>query len=276
MKRSFALILMTVLLVVCTGCSPNEDSSSQPEGSVSSLLADLLDQTDMKSSSALQEDKNYFSEHGIPVKDQYGYVETKCISYEFGFPDHQEVTTIAFEPYLVTDELDPENSNYKIITLKMSASAQVAYDSMKKEAMSLYFTSALFDLYTGQMFPIENLDGSQTSEKSIVIEYEGQSIELSYSQSNVWEWNLFEEEEKLLHICNITYVVRAPVEYDGLVFGAIARTYYSPEEEDENSNPDYVTDLEEMEQFDLSESRFFRFGQENPADEGTHTAFEEE
>ena len=269
-KRLVLEILSAVFLLSLFGCDAKRDDSSRKQVTLEDILSNTSAKTDVKSDSALQQNDDYFTENGIELRGEPCYFETKAVEYDGNDPHQQAAVTVSFEPQEVTVTQDPEDPAYKIVTLKVVAAANARYDTDAKTAWDLCFSSAVLDRYTGRILPEKVLSGDEEVENALTLEYKGNRCELVYSKKNVWDSTLFEEEKKQNYLCETTYRLKVPAEYDGLVFGGIAQTQYFPDGEDPASGqePYYVMDLAEQEGFELSQSVFFCFGQENPAAEG--------
>ena len=262
MKRWTAVLLLAVYALFLSGCGANLDADTEANGSAGSRLSGISDPTRVKSDSALQRRRDFFFENKIPLEDQPVYLETKGVAYDSKDPKQQEVVTVSFESGGITNAPDPEDPEFKIVTVTMTAAAHVPYDTEKKRAQNLCFSAGIFDRYTGRMLPEETLTGDGKVTGTLTLDYKGERCEISYTKSNVWDSNLIEEEEKLAHLCTMTYVLRVPASYDGLVFGAIAQTQYLPDGEGFYD----LSSLAQAAGYDLSQSVFFGFGQENPTD----------
>lgn len=124
------------------------------------------------------------------------------------------------------------NDQYREVTFRASCYFPEEYDPELSESHVFGCTSDLFDYYTGEWLPM-NITGESSAEEntcSYTLNIDGEDVRLDYMKALSSEKDVGD----CSRIIHLTFTVRMPADYDGLVFCA-SPSPYTFEEMTENT-----------------------------------------
>lgn len=126
------------------------------------------------------------------------------------------------------------------------------------------WNAGVYDWYTGQMFPVRDIEGTDDFEYAATLEIDGASYDVSYTMDVRWEQGDWIYDEAGSGLCDyrgiFSYVFKVPDGYDGLVYIVVpTREYREMDTETIQGEEEAVyTILDENDEDYVEGKKFFR------------------
>ncbi len=231
---------MLLLLAACGSAPPMEEPAaplpdapaSQPQPSEAPS-----DPPPAEDPAPGQPVETYFEAHNIPVEDGPRDCAMSGVIYhpeaygQEGMQEAQDFTRTVLGCYTEPAEEGFVTVHY-IEEVKMTLK-DYDYDGfgmdVMRELTSCWFSSGLYDLYTGIELPMGSLNGDVAGSENItIVEAGGVSYEITSSREQEWSFGPWAIEPNWEYgysngACVSHATIKVPAGYDGLVYGCIYR-----------------------------------------------------
>ena len=240
MVRKLLALSLAALLFLLTACGtapPMEPAAPAPDAPGQSQPEEGPSQPAPAEEPSPAPAETYFDANGIPVEDgprdgtMSGVIYNPDAYNQEGMQEAQDFTHTVLGCYTEPAE-EPGFLNVHYIEEVKMTLKDYDYDGFGLAAMreftSAFFSMGLFDLYTGQEFPITSLSGDVAgSENSLTIQVGDASYEVTTSRQQEWTFGPWAVEPNWEYgysngSCVSHTIAKVPEGYDGLV---VARIY---------------------------------------------------
>mgnify|MGYP006952238155 FL=1 len=195
----------------------------------------------------------YFEERGYSFDlemDEGRFPLEDATRYYYKDGSYYETTYGEWALSMISDNV--VNDQYREVTFRASCYFPEEYDPELGGGSVFGCTSDLFDYYTGEWLPM-NITGESSAEEntySYTLNIDGEDVRLDYMKALSSEKDVGD----CSRIIHLTFTVRMPADYDGLVFCA-SPSPYTFEEMTENTlqGEGYVTGVTLEERIGIDE-----------------------
>lgn len=178
-----------------------------------------------------EREQSYFEEHGVDVPDAPVSCTVDGVIDNGDNPqEYQKVVDAVWEQTDCYSE-PAEEDGYQLVHLELIRTVKLCYDVQQ----DVWYTgtswnAGVYDWYTGQMFPVRDIEGTDDFEYAATLEIDGASYDVSYTMDVRWEqgdWVYDEAGNGLSDYRGIfSYIFKVPDGYDGLVYAVIPTREY--------------------------------------------------
>ncbi len=206
--------------------------------------------------------QSYFEEHGAQVADGPVACTVDAVLFDYFETDKQRITDMVWEQLDCYSEPASEEG-YQIIHLELGTSHQFYYDVAQfREYSFCYYDDAIYDWYTGRVFPSLDLFLDDGFDYSTTVEVDGIPYDVSYSKNVSYEYGSWVYDSNGNGTKDgsgrISYTFKVPDGYDGLVFAALPKHKYTGQDtENMDESERYAFDDEFA-----KDTTFFRINKE--------------
>lgn len=210
--------------------------------------------------------QSYFEEHGVDVPDAPVSCTVDGVIYNGDNPqEYQKVVDGVWEQTDCYTE-PAEEDGYQLVHLELIRTVPLYYDVQQDVWYTFTgWTAGVCDWYTGQIFPVRDIEGNDDFEYAATLEIDGASYDVSYTMDVRWadvdDWMYDETGNGTKHFrATFNYLFKVPDGYDGLVYAVSpTREYWELDTETVKGSEEasYIT-LDENDEGYVEGIKYFR------------------
>ena len=213
-----------------------------------------------------EREQSYFEEYGVDVPDAPVACTVDGVIYNGDNPqEYQKVVDGVWEQTDCYTE-PAEEDGYQLVHLELIRTVPLYYDVQQDVWYTFTgWTAGVCDWYTGQIFPVRDIEGNDDFEYAATLEIDGASYDVSYTMDVRWadvdDWMYDETGNGTKHFrATFNYLFKVPDGYDGLVYAVSpTREYWELDTETVKGSEEasYIT-LDENDEGYVEGIKYFR------------------